>query len=74
MGEVLLSYGQADQALAAAKRALQKGGDRDAALMLMGRSQIQLKNGAEARKAFSQVKGAEAASIAKLWGIYASRI
>ena len=74
VGEVLLSYGQADQALAAAKRALQKGGDRDAAPMLMGRSQIQLKNGAEARKAFSQVKGAEAASIAKLWGIYASRI
>lgn len=74
VGEMLLSYGQADQALAAAKRAVQKGGDRDAAMMLIGRSQVQLKNGAEARKAFSQVKGAEAASVAKLWGIYASRI
>jgi tetratricopeptide (TPR) repeat protein len=74
VGEVLLSYGQADQALAAARRAVQKGGDRDSALMLMGRSQVQLKNGAEARKAFSQVKGAEAAAVAKLWGIYASRI
>jgi hypothetical protein len=74
VGEVLLSYGQADQALAAAKRAVQKGGDRDSAMMLMGRSQVQLKNGAEARKAFSQVKAAESASVAKLWGIYASRI
>ncbi|MBL8200825.1 MAG: hypothetical protein JNK40_07625 [Chromatiales bacterium] len=74
VGEVLLSYGQADKALAAAQRAVQKGGDRDSAMMLMGRSQIQLKNGAEARKAFSQVKSPEAASVAKLWGIYASRI
>ena len=75
VGEVLLSYGQADKALAAGKRAVQKGGrPRTTALMLMGRSQVQLKNGAEARKAFSQVKGAEAASVAKLWGIYASRI
>lgn len=74
VGEVLLSYGQADKALAAARRAIQKGGDRDEALMLIGRSQIQLKNGAEARKAFGQVKSPEAASVAKLWGIYASRI
>jgi hypothetical protein len=74
VGEVLLSYGQAEQALAAAKRAVQKGGDQDAAMMLMGRSQIQLKSGAEARKSFAQVKGPEAASVAKLWGIYASRI
>lgn len=74
VGEVLLSYGQADQALAAGKRALQKGASRDAAQMLIGRSQIQLKNGAEARKAFAQVKDVEAASVAKLWGIYASRI
>ncbi len=74
VGEVLLSYGQASEALAAAKRALTKGANPDEAWMLVGRSQIQLKNGAEARKAFGQVKGAEAASIAKLWGIYASRI
>ena len=74
VGEVLLSYGQAEQALAAAKRAVQKGGDKDAAMMLMGRSQVQLKSGAEARKAFAQVKGPEVASVAKLWGIYASRI
>jgi tetratricopeptide (TPR) repeat protein len=74
-GAVLLSYGQADKALAAGKRALQKpGANADDAWMLIGRSQIQLKNGGEARKAFGQVKGAEAASVAKLWGIYASRI
>ncbi|MBN8279645.1 MAG: hypothetical protein J0M16_03455 [Gammaproteobacteria bacterium] len=73
-GNVLLSYGQADKALAAGKRALQKKGDADNAWMLIGRSQIQLKNGGEARKAFANVKGAKAASVAKLWGIYASRI
>ncbi|MSR10106.1 MAG: hypothetical protein EXR82_11415 [Gammaproteobacteria bacterium] len=74
LGEVLLSYGQAEQAAAAGKRALAKGANPDDAWMLIGRSQIQLKNGAEARKAFSQVKGAEAASVAKLWGIFAGRI
>ena len=73
LGEVLLSYGQVDQALAAGKRAIQKGANPDDAWMLVGRSQIQLKNGAEATKAFNQVKGAGAAPIAKLWGIYASR-
>jgi tetratricopeptide (TPR) repeat protein len=74
VGEALLSFGQAEKALAGGKRALQKGASPDDAWMLIGRSQIQLKNGAEARKAFSHVKGAEAASVAKLWGIYASRI
>lgn len=87
VGEVLLSYGQADKALAAGKRAVQKAaslGDPkqaeqkravlDGAYMLMGRSQVQLKNGGEARKALGQVKSPEAASVAKLWGIYASRI
>ena len=70
VGEVLLSYGQADKALAAGQRAVKKAaslGDPkqaeqkrailDGAYMLVGRSQVQLKNGAEARKAFSQVKG-----------------
>jgi tetratricopeptide (TPR) repeat protein len=73
LGEVLLSYGQVDQALAAGKRAIQKGANPDDAWMLVGRSQVQLKNAAEASKAFSQVKGAGAAPIARLWGIYASR-
>ena len=74
LGEVLLSYGQADKAVAAGKRALAKGASPDDANMLMGRSQVQLRNGAEARKAFSLVKGAEAAAVARLWGIYASKI
>jgi len=74
VGSVLLSYGQADKALAAAKRAVQKGANPDEAWMLIGRSQVQLKDGAAARKAFSSVKGAEAATVAKSWGIYASRI
>lgn len=74
LGEVLLSYGEIDKAAAAAKRALQKGADPDQVWMLMGRCQVRLKNGAEARKAFAQVKGEDAAPVAKLWGIYASRI
>ena len=74
LGEVLLSYGQSAQGVAAGKRALQKGANPDDAWMLVGRGQVQLKNGAEARKAFSQVKGPEAAPVAKLWGIYASRL
>jgi len=74
LGEVLLSYGQIDKAVAAGKRAIQKGADPDEVWMLMGRCQVQLKNGAEARKAFAQVKGEDAAAVAKLWGIYASRI
>jgi len=73
LGEVLLSYGQVDQALGAGKRAIQKGANPDDAWMLVGRSHVQLKNGAEATKAFNQVKGAGAAPIARLWGIYASK-
>lgn len=74
LGEVLLSYGHADKAVAAGKRAIQKGANPDEVWMLVGRCQVQLKNGAEARKAFAQVKGEGAAPVAKLWGIYASRI
>lgn len=74
LGEVLLSYGDAEKAIAAGKRAIQKGANPDLAWMLIGRGQVRLKNGAEARKAFSQVNGEGAASVAKLWGIYASRI
>ena len=74
LGEVLLSYGQADKALAAGKRALAKGANPDDVWMLVGRSQLLLKNGSEATKAFGQVKGASAAPIARLWAIYASRI
>jgi tetratricopeptide (TPR) repeat protein len=76
LAEVLMSYGQTDQAVAAAKRALQKGGlpDTDDAWMLVGRGSVAKKNGAEARKAFAQVKGQELGSIAKLWNIYTSKL
>jgi hypothetical protein len=42
--------------------------------MLIGRGYLAQKNGTEARKAFNQVKGADVAAMARLWGIYASRI
>ncbi len=74
VGELLLSYGQVDQALAAAKRASEKGADADQVNMLRGRALVEQKNGAEARKAFSSVKGEETALVARLWGIYASRL
>ncbi|MCL4722525.1 MAG: hypothetical protein KJ041_11370, partial [Gammaproteobacteria bacterium] len=74
VGELLLSYGQVDQALAAARRASDKGADADQVNMLRGRALVEQKNGAEARKAFSSVKGEETALVARLWGIYASRL
>jgi tetratricopeptide (TPR) repeat protein len=76
LAEVLMSYGQTDQAMAAANRAVQEGGlpDADDAWMLIGRAHVAKKNGAEARKAFAQVKGQELTSIAKLWNIYSSRL
>jgi tetratricopeptide (TPR) repeat protein len=76
LAEILMSYGQTDQAVAAAKRALQKGSlpDADDAWMLIGRGNVAKKNGTEARKAFAQVKGQELNSIARLWNIYASRL
>ncbi len=76
LAEVLMSYGQTDQAVAAAKRALQKGGlpDTDDAWMLIGRGSVAKKDGAEARKAFAQVKGQELNSIAKLWNIYSAKL
>ena len=74
VGELLLSYGMIDDALAAAKRAAQKGAKPDDVHMLRGRALVANKNGAEARKAFSQVKGEDTALVARLWGIYASRL
>ena len=76
LAEVLMSYGQTDKAMAGANRAIQEGGlpDADDAWMLIGRGHVAKKNGAEARKAFAQVKGQELVSIAKLWNIYASKL
>ncbi len=76
LGEVFMSYGMPDKAIAAAKRGLQKGSlpNTDDAWMMIGRGQIAKKNGAEARKAFSQVKGKDLGSIARLWMIYASKL
>lgn len=73
LGEILLSYGQADKALAAAKQALAKGADADDVWMLIGRARIALKDREAAVKAFHQVKGASASSVADLWGVYAGK-
>lgn len=76
LAQILLSYGEADKAIAAAKQALQKGSlqDPDEAWMVIGRANLQLKNSGEARKAFAQVKGADLQGLAKLWSIYAATV
>ncbi len=76
LADVLMSYGQIDKAMATAKRGLQKGGlpDPDDAWMLIGRGNVAKKNGAEARKAFKQIKGQDLGSIAKLWDIYCAKL
>lgn len=76
LAQILLSYGEADKAIAAARQALKKGGlaNPDDAYMLIGRAYLQLKNSGEARKAFAQVKGGDMSSLAKLWGIYAATV
>lgn len=76
LAEVFMSYGQTDKAVATAQQGLKKGGlpDTDDAWMLIGRADVAKKNGAEARKAFAQVKGKDLGSIARLWGIYAAKL
>ncbi len=74
VGELLLSYGMVDEALAAAQRAAEKGANPDDVHMLRGRALVAKKNSAEARKAFGQVKGEDSILVARLWGIYASRL
>lgn len=73
LGQVFLSYGQTDRAIAAARRAIQKGASGDA-YMLLGRAYLQQRNGAEARKAFAEVKDKNLSEIARLWSIRASQV
>jgi hypothetical protein len=48
----------------------------DEAYVYLGRSQVQLKNIPDAKKAFAQLKGAPNVSprVAKLWELYAETI
>lgn len=73
VGEAWLSYGDADKAIAAAQRAIAKGGS-DQAYLLLGRAYVAKKNSAEARKAFGQVKGANYSQVAQLWSIRAGQV
>jgi hypothetical protein len=74
VAEAYLAYGNPDKALAAAERGIKKGVDNpDAAYLALGRAYLAKGNGAEARKAFQQVKGQDAAAIARLWTIRAAQ-
>lgn len=74
VGEAWLSYGEVDKAIAAANRAIAKGGaGLDQAYLLLGRAQAARKNPVEARKAFDKVQDPNYAQIAKLWAIRAGQ-
>ena len=73
LAEALITYGQAARAVQVAQTALPKATNKDAAYLALGRAQLAAGNGAEARKAFQQVKGQDASAVARLWAIRAGQ-
>lgn len=78
LGEVYYGFGDYANAVAAINRGLQKGQIKhlDEAYVYLGLAEYQLKNAAEAKKAFAQLKSAPNVSpkILKLWQLFAERI
>lgn len=78
LGEVYYGSGDYKNAADAISRALQKGQikQQDEAYVYLGRSQVQLKNNAEAKKAFVSLKSGPSISprVLKLWELYADKI
>lgn len=75
LGQALLSYDQADQALEALQRGIAKGSLRnpDEAQILLGIAYLKLARKPDAASAFAAAKGANPkfGELARLWGIYA---
>jgi tetratricopeptide (TPR) repeat protein len=73
-GEVHFALGDYQAAITSINLAIQKGQLKhpDEAYVYLGRSQVALKNNADAKKAFSQLKTAAGVSprVAKLWDLY----
>jgi tetratricopeptide (TPR) repeat protein len=78
LGEVYYGAGDYKNAADAVSRGLQKGQikQQDEASVYLGRSQVQLKNNAEAKKAFTSLKSVPnvSARVLKLWELYADKL
>jgi tetratricopeptide (TPR) repeat protein len=78
LGEVYYGVGDYKNAADAISRALQKGQikQQDEAYVYLGRAQVQLKNNAEAKKAFTSLKSVPNISprVLKLWELYADKL
>jgi tetratricopeptide (TPR) repeat protein len=78
LGEVYYGAGDYKNAADAVSRGLQKGQikQQDEADVYLGRSQVQLKNNAEAKKAFTSLKSVPniSARVLKLWELYADKL
>jgi tetratricopeptide (TPR) repeat protein len=78
LGEVYYGFGDYQNAVTAITRGLQKGQikHQDEAYVYLGRSQVALKNTAEAKKAFTGLKSVPNISprVLKLWELYAETV
>jgi tetratricopeptide (TPR) repeat protein len=78
LGEVYYGFGEYQNAVTAINRGIQKGQikHQDEAYVYLGRSQVALKNIAEAKKAFAGLKSVPNISprVLRLWGLYAETL
>ena len=78
LGEVYYGFGDYQKAIDAINQGLQKGQIKhlDEAYVYLGLAQAQLKNTAEAKKAFAQLKTVPNISprVLKLWELYAGEL
>ena len=78
LGEVYFGFGDYQNAVTAINRGLQKGQikHQDEAYVYLGRSQVALKNTAEAKKAFVGLKSVPniSARVLRLWELYAETL
>ena len=78
LGEVYYGFGDYQNAVTSINQGLQKGSVKhlDEAYVYLGLAQAQLKNTAEAKKAFAQLKTVPTMNprILKLWELYADRL
>jgi len=78
MGEVYFGSGDYQNAVTAASRGLQKGQikHQDEAYVYLGRANVQLKNTADAKKAFTGLKAAPNISprVLRLWELYSEKL
>jgi TolA-binding protein len=78
LGEVYYGFGDYQKAADAINQGLQKGQIKhlDEAYAYLGLSEVQLKNNAEAKKAFAKLKDVPNISprVLKLWTLYAATL